>query len=745
MKRTKGKGKGGKGWSRYTFLADMPDQEYDDVFYGGKGSSKGKRRSFAKGKGRRTNPRGRDGEVMKCSQRLPSGAICGSETHFRAQCPHNTDSKGSSKGSGSGFGAYVDSGPVGDLIGMILTDEQPNPSAQPADTAPAEAPVENLRGHWAQSGHQTWNRYQPGPDDQQTQRQTSLERVYETPWINREQPRRAPEANRNTSRQFGAPSVQNFAPQDGQSGPIIAPQDFGDLGALLSWRQSVVDRTLYAAEPRTDARFGTASAVAEFSNPMLTEPILHSFGQVGELSTTHRHFRQTRPLLPASPAWEALTGVDQLERVGLPPMSASPQLDAIPQTFMEYAGDMHDMQRNRRRILLDARAERQRNAGRRLAEANGQAGPTRDEVCAICQEPYVESEVLVHLGCGHMFHDQCNDGWVAAQLDVDGAPSVTCCICRAPQAITRREAWMPAYERDSDDNDFSSARSIQSVASQLALPWWPVETGVYHTATQLQDGRLSLIIDPGAWTNLMGSNLSRKLVQRAVAAGHRPEQSRLEEALNVRGVGNGSQACNWKISLPIATPRVDGASVLNHFTTPIVEGSGSELPGLLGLKTLEQHRAILDVNTRQLHFPGPGEVQIILPPGSVSHPLEKAPSGHLLLVVDDYEHLAEPKRGGLPDEPIQLLSSSQSSASHSGERETGPRDVAVHSVRVCEAQPTQRRDSYHAPNSPADEPCQLGNADPQGVVVPSVRVCAAQPTQRRDSYLAAAPLRKLDM
>ena len=75
--KRKGKWKsGGKGWSRFSFLAEMPDQEYDEVFCEGKGSSKGKRRSFAKGKGRRTNPRGRDGEVMKCSQRLPSGATC---------------------------------------------------------------------------------------------------------------------------------------------------------------------------------------------------------------------------------------------------------------------------------------------------------------------------------------------------------------------------------------------------------------------------------------------------------------------------------------------------------------------------------------------------------------------------------------------------------------------------------------------------------------------------------------------
>ena len=84
--RTKGKGRGsGKGKGRFSFLAEMTDRDVEDIFYGGKGKNKGKngkgkRRSSGKGFGRTTNPRGRDGTVMTCS-------ICGSEAHFRAQCP----------------------------------------------------------------------------------------------------------------------------------------------------------------------------------------------------------------------------------------------------------------------------------------------------------------------------------------------------------------------------------------------------------------------------------------------------------------------------------------------------------------------------------------------------------------------------------------------------------------------------------------------------------------------------------
>ena len=82
---TKGKGQGkrkgkrlsGKGISAY--IADLNDDDYEDLFFGrGKGRGKGKSknvRSSGKGKGRRTNPRGKDGHIMKCLG-------CQSENHL---------------------------------------------------------------------------------------------------------------------------------------------------------------------------------------------------------------------------------------------------------------------------------------------------------------------------------------------------------------------------------------------------------------------------------------------------------------------------------------------------------------------------------------------------------------------------------------------------------------------------------------------------------------------------------------
>ena len=87
-----------------------------------------------------------------------------------------------------------------------------------------------------------------------------------------------------------------------------------------------------------------------------------------------------------------------------------------------------------------------------------------------------------------------------------------------------------------------------------------------------------------------------------------------------------------------------------------MEGTGSHLPGLLGLETLEAQGAILDMGRKMLIFPGSGEVKMELPPGSLEIPLQKSPSGHLVMVIDDFENLVT-KNGGVPNVPLQLHTS----------------------------------------------------------------------------------------
>ena len=87
-KGRKGKGRGkGKGQHNSAFMSDYPPTQYwqapEQEQFAYKGFGKG-----GKANGRRGNPIGPDGKVMKCTE-------CGSEEHFRAKCP-----KGSGKGNG---------------------------------------------------------------------------------------------------------------------------------------------------------------------------------------------------------------------------------------------------------------------------------------------------------------------------------------------------------------------------------------------------------------------------------------------------------------------------------------------------------------------------------------------------------------------------------------------------------------------------------------------------------------------
>jgi hypothetical protein len=72
----------GKGKHPGYYLTNLKDQEIENMFFG-KGHRKGKgKRSSGKGKGRRQNPKGSDGQIMKCR-------VCGSIEHFQRECPRN--------------------------------------------------------------------------------------------------------------------------------------------------------------------------------------------------------------------------------------------------------------------------------------------------------------------------------------------------------------------------------------------------------------------------------------------------------------------------------------------------------------------------------------------------------------------------------------------------------------------------------------------------------------------------------
>jgi hypothetical protein len=131
-------------------------------------------------------------------------------------------------------------------------------------------------------------------------------------------------------------------------------------------------------------------------------------------------------------------------------------------------------------------------------------------------------------------------------------------------------------------------------------------------------------VDPGAWANLVGVKMAREMTKRAMTAGRKVRREKMD-MLHDQGVGDRSQSCKYKMICPISAAHADGELRMAQITAPVAEETGEDLPGLLGLRSLEQMRAIGDCGGRKLYIPGPGEIQVILPPGSNEIPSREAP------------------------------------------------------------------------------------------------------------------------
>ena len=180
------------------------------------------------------------------------------------------------------------------------------------------------------------------------------------------------------------------------------------------------------------------------------------------------------------------------------------------------------------------------------------------------------------------------------------------------------------------------SRTTLQLQTLLYGTWWeaidgtrgPVEHSdacCFHQKTRVK-GRVGLLIDPGAHDNLCGS-LSMDLMSKQLKC---PTKKRvLSKPLNVQGVGNGSQEAgvSQEVRFSVDCETTDGLT--GSFISPIVQDS--ELPPLLGLKSLRRCQAILDTAQQKLILPGPGGVQMTYSPGTLVLPLEMSESGHLIL------------------------------------------------------------------------------------------------------------------
>ncbi len=171
------------------------------------------------------------------------------------------------------------------------------------------------------------------------------------------------------------------------------------------------------------------------------------------------------------------------------------------------------------------------------------------------------------------------------------------------------------------------------------------------------DGTKGMVVDSGSVFNFSGDNWAADIGQDAATLGRRPKHVKRDRPLKVSGVGEGSQAATYNIELPCCFEKADGSYASGTFDAPCVKGS--QLPGLLGLNSLEGNRGLIDFTTSKLYFLGSGDYDLasVLPPGTDCYQLNKAPSGHLILPCNHYSAFDKRQASGslTMDQPSRAL------------------------------------------------------------------------------------------
>ena len=224
----------------------------------------------------------------------------------------------------------------------------------------------------------------------------------------------------------------------------------------------------------------------------------------------------------------------------------------------------------------------------------------------------------------------------------------------------------------------------QNVLHNPSGPRWepvpapvPVESADGRTwlvNTSPADGTLGLIVDCGALGNLGGKTWASAHARKAKAHERPVTQIPRERSLKVAGVGNGHNTATHNVRMPIVLQQTSGQFRTGDFEFPVLsqqpgspsDSGGDNVPGLLGLETLENQLCILDHVHHKLYCCGPGDFDLktCLPPGTEEYQLTHAPSGHLILPTDKYaEFDRRQAQGNMNLEPIHLLTRDPSHSS----------------------------------------------------------------------------------
>ena len=652
--RRKGKGKG----KVQNAFFDISGALMQSSYFKGKGKG-GK--SSGKGFGRKHNPKGRDGAILKCS-------ICSSIYHLRRRCPQNPEAQ---------RGRMQSSGPQSSQLPYPQRSSPPNVAgfATENDVTDSNGQIGPASLHFATSTHESVEE----PDQLTTPRQrTDVEEhalTPDDPWLQWHQdpwsggrasqaPQQLPGVGVGIPGVWPPLPVGGF-PNSSMLGQFQHMQQRPEIGpSLMPTSEMQAMTAVFNSLPQFQGDESSFGAVERPINNPFVDAYVHDTFVPPSL--------QTNPLFPSTamfmppPVYQE-TQTQQTSAIRSEAAAGTPGRNTLSDMFSQ----VHQF--------------RQSQTEQRTTGTTRQTEPPihyqgNDNACSICQQEYEHNDQVVRLPCRHVFHLECYDEYVSRS-----GIEPTCPNCRGSGEVIARWAYVSETTRNQQPevvatSDIPNEENTPPATSRsgttfhtpatdnddfnVHFPWWPVPSAEpansFHTSThRTQSGQLGLLVDPGSYGNLVGEQWAHEAVRIANQAGLRPRIQEKASPLEVGGVGKGTQKCFKELLIPTALRSSDGVVNGGSYTAPMIPKSAC--PALLGLKSLMSHRAVLDLSSKRLILmPEGSEVEV--PPGAEVLPLEQAETGHLLLPIDEYSRMIKARdedrkqkqRHMFADAPVQL-------------------------------------------------------------------------------------------
>ena len=351
------------------------------------------------------------------------------------------------------------------------------------------------------------------------------------------------------------------------------------------------------------SRAQASASSTESTFPRISEPppVPEAFRRLGAIQSQQQ---RSAPAAFQVPPSAQLTGQVEVPPFSLPSppvghtLPATPAISGteLPSSVGVFA-QVHALRsaHRRERRASDAQASSQTTSA-------GSPQPFRGHVasCTICLSEYTAGDQVCRLSCGHIFHALCigeHCQHSAVFDDISDDMSLQCPNCRAGVTISRSwrvpgptrtasgdtdpaagSSYDPSTSQhhlaspevtrplDSEEEFLSPMDEQQHISGDAAYPWWPVpdvhastssedqgkpstesSAQAYHSSVKLSSGKVGLLVDPGSYGNLVGEQWLSNAAERL---GQLPLLTPRAAALNVGGVGKGSQTCpcRWEPS-----------------------------------------------------------------------------------------------------------------------------------------------------------------------------------------------------